>query len=292
MSATEPARPRSWDRASLVGTAGVLGALGAVVFLATLLALHVLRPDLGIASDYVSDYANGPYGAWFTVALYAHGGGNLALATGLVLVLAPSRSAVRGSTLLGVAAAGVLVAATFPTDPPGAPSVAGTIHRAAVTGAFPVEVLALVLLGSAFKSSTGWPGWRRPTWQTAGLAALTLTWFAVAVARDAAPGIPERILLATLAIWELSASVRVGRIPRLQRPVAPVLPGSGEHQPRTTSGASSPSRLATERATACAGQPANSTDGRAHQLRKSGRRQAIEGPPSSGIEQGSDHRPP
>ncbi|MDN5796558.1 MAG: DUF998 domain-containing protein [Intrasporangium sp.] len=249
MSATEPGRPGSWGRASLVGAAGVLGASGAVVFLTTLAALHVLRPDVGIASDYVSDYANGPYGAWFTVALYAHGVGNLALATGLVLTLVPSRSGGTGSALLGVAAAGVLVAATFPTDPPGAPSVAGTIHRAAVTGAFPIEVLALVLLGSAFKSSTGWPGWRRPTWQTAGLAALTLTWFAVAVARDAAPGIPERILLTTLAIWELSASVRLGRIRRSQRPAdAPVPPpGEGERHARTTSRASSASVPPTRR---------------------------------------------
>lgn len=241
MSATEPARPRSWDRASLVGTAGVLGALGAVVFLATLLALHVLRPDLGIASDYVSDYANGPYGAWFTVALYAHGGGNLALATGLVLVLAPSRSAVRGSALLGPRRRGGPRGGDLPDGPARSTFRGGNDPPCRGHGRVPGRGPRARPSRQRLQVLPGWQGWRRPTWQTAGLAALTLTWFAVAVARDAAPGIPERILLATLAIWELSASVRLGRIRRLQRPAAPVLRGEGEHHARTTSGASNPS---------------------------------------------------
>lgn len=207
---TSPGRHRSWDRRSLASIAGVLGASGAAVFVTTLLVLHVLRPDLGIASDYVSDYANGRYGAWFAVALYAHGLGNLALATGLLLALPHSASSLRGSTLLGIAAVGVLVAATFPTDPSGAqPTTVGTIHRATAAGAFPVEILALVLLAAAFSAAPGWMRWRRLTRQTAGLAALALIWLAVRVASEGAPGIPERILLVTLAIWELAVSLRL-----------------------------------------------------------------------------------
>lgn len=190
-------------------SAGMVGMAGSALFLVALVALHVLRPDLGIAADYVSDYANGSFGALFATALYAHGIGNLALAAGLALELAPSRRGVTGSLLLAVAAVGIVLAATFPTDPAGAAqTTVGRVHGAAATGAFPVEVLALFLLGGAF---TVGGRWRRATWQVAGIVGLALIWLEVAIIRGGAPGIPERAALVMLAVWELAASVHLIR---------------------------------------------------------------------------------
>lgn len=210
----------SRDRLALVRSAGIVGVAGAGLFLVALIALHILRPDLGIASDYVSDYANGPYGGLFAAALYAHGLGNLALATGLALEMAPSRRGVTGSILLAVAAVGIVVAATFPTDPAGAvQTMVGRIHGAAATGAFPVEVVALILLGGAFRVRARWSSWRRATWQLAGIAGLALVWLEAAILLGGAPGIPERAALVTLAVWELAASIHLVRQRQVQRPV-------------------------------------------------------------------------
>ena len=206
------------SRTTLARNLGVLGACGAALFVVILVTLHLLRPDLGFASDYVSDYANGPYGGWFAAALLAHGLGNLALATGLGLGVAPSRRGLVGSALLAVAAVGILVAAVFATDPEGAlPTTAGRIHSLAAAAAFPVEVVALVLLARAFAASRRWS---RLTSAAAGVAGLALAWLAVAVARGGAPGIPERTVLAVLAVWELSAAVRLAL---LRVPSGPVM---------------------------------------------------------------------
>lgn len=199
------------DQARVVRGLGLLGAVGAALFLGVLAALHLLRPDLGAAATLVSDYANGPYGGWFTAALLGHGAGNLALATGLGVWLRPSRPARLGSVLLGVAAVGIAVAAVFRTDRDGAPPTAsGEIHAAVATGSFPLEVLALVLLSWGFVA-VGQPVAARLTRGTALLAALALGWLVVAMARQEMAGVPERIVLMGLAVWELSASVWLSR---------------------------------------------------------------------------------
>ena len=218
------AAPGAGGTARVVRPLGLAGTAGAALFLAVLAALHVLRPDLGVASAMVSDYANGPYGGWFTAALVGHGAGNLALAAGLGIRLAPSRLGRLGSILLGVAAAGVLAAAVFPTDPDGAPrTTTGAIHGAVATGSFPLEVVALLLLARAL-ARTAEPVAARLTGGLAALAGLALGWLGVALSRQDPAGVPERLVLVSLAVWELSAAswlLRAGRrAPRACQPVA------------------------------------------------------------------------
>jgi hypothetical protein len=91
--------------------------------------LHFLRPDYAPASNFISNYAVGPYG-WIMTTWF------LAMSCGLLtLVLALAKGGMRsivgwlGLSLLFVASLGLVVSAIFPTDVPGAPSTrAGDIH--------------------------------------------------------------------------------------------------------------------------------------------------------------------
>jgi len=213
-SVSSPALPdvgRGEEPVLLTRALGLVGAVGAALFLGVLTVLHVLRPDLGAVTAFVSDYANGRYGGLFTAALLVHGLGNVALAVSLALRLGPSRVGRLGSVLLGTAALGIVAAAVFPTDPVGAARTStGAIHGAVASAAFPVEVLGLVLLASAFAAA----GQRLAAYLTRGtalLAALALGWLVVAMARQSMAGAPERVVLVSLTLWELSAAAWLSR---------------------------------------------------------------------------------
>lgn len=133
-------------RESLTRWLGSVGVLGAIVFWAALAVLHALRPDLSVLDDYVSDYANGPWGSLFTLAVFAHGAGNVAIAAGLRRDLGRGGVAGLGVLAFAVAAVGFFLAGIFPTDPAGAPpTVTGLVHRSAATASFAVWEFATAL---------------------------------------------------------------------------------------------------------------------------------------------------
>lgn len=210
-------RTRSVAPAAWLGT---LGALGAVTFLGTLLAVHLADSGPSPVRDYVSDYANGPAGEVFTAGLVAHALGNVALAFGIWLTLPPSGAGRWGAVLVGLAAVGLLVAGVYPTDAPGLVSTtAGTVHRSAVMVSFPLEVLGLTLLARGYGQSPGWQGYGRRTLLSAILAAVALLWLVVAVRAGWPSGLAERAALLVLLYWELSTSIRLAA--RTSRPVPP-----------------------------------------------------------------------
>lgn len=189
---------------------GGAGASGALMFLAALVALHLLRTDLSPVADYVSDYANGPYGGLFTSTAIVHGAGNLTMAYGLWHAVARSRAGRWGVVLLAVAALGMVVGGAFPTDPPGATSTTvGLIHRVAATVAFPVELVAVGVLVEVFRLRPQWREHARWTRAASVLAAVSLAWFVGALAFGWAPGLPERVTLGVFLGWELATGVRL-----------------------------------------------------------------------------------
>jgi hypothetical membrane protein len=186
----------------------VLGAVGsgaAVFFLAIFVALHWLDPSIGISRNYVSEYANGPYGQIFDLALLVHGLGNLAITGGFFLI-AESRMAKAAATLFGLAAIGVLVAGIFPTDEIGSePTTTGTIHAAAAFLAFPVETMALAMFALVFTRQSRWRSFAPPTIGASLLSAASLLWLLFALE----PGLPERASFLVLMAWELFAGAQL-----------------------------------------------------------------------------------
>lgn len=189
---------------------GLLGTTGALSFLAVLIALHVLRPDMSPVGSYVSDYANGIYGLLFRVALIVHGFGNVATAAGLTSLFRASHSGQWGVFLFGAAAAGTILGGVFSIDPAGVPStIAGSIHRIVASLSFPLEAGALLFL---FRPLRTLPGWRSlslitSTAAPAGLAALL--WLLVAVLTGSMPGLAERAVFAVFLGWEILAAINL-----------------------------------------------------------------------------------
>jgi len=193
----------------VAGYLGLAGAAGAIFFLATFISLHWLDPSISVVRNYVSDYANGPYGRLFQASLFVHGAGNLAIAGGLILVV-NSLAGKWATSLFGLASLGVLLSSAFSADPEGVPrTIAGTIHVVAAFTAFPIEVLALIFFAHAFRRLPSWQTFAKTTIVIALFSIVFLLWLLVAVARGLEPGLPERASLIILITWEILVGARL-----------------------------------------------------------------------------------
>lgn len=186
---------------------GLAGLVGALTFVLSVVMLELLQPDTDRTRHYVSEFANGPAGWIFVLGAAAHALGNLALSAGFARALAPGILRSVSVRFLGIAAAGMLIAVAFPTDPAGgAETVSGVVHRVAAFTSFPIELIALFLLSAAFSANPAWRGLTKASYVSATVAGGMLAWLVVAVARNRAPGLAERFALAGFLAWELGAS--------------------------------------------------------------------------------------
>ncbi len=196
-------------------TLGFISFFGAIFFLLTLIFLHLVRADIDWPVRYVSDFANGPYGSLFLIAVLIHGVGNLALAIGLFKCFEshPLRewaSFLYGTAaviLFGSAAFGMFVAGIFPIDPSGSPlSPIGFTHEVATVISFPLELAALFLFSIAFSRSSNWHKQGVFSLVLSVFAAISLLIFFVTALVDWMPGFGERIAFVSFLLWELSIS--------------------------------------------------------------------------------------
>jgi len=191
---------------------GALGLLGLLAFLASLLVLHLNLANTNIdwMRYYVSYLANEPLGWVFTVGALVHGSGNLALTLGLRGALPQGRQRSGVTLLLGLAAVGILLAALFPIDPPNhLPSASGRIHRSAASATFILEFVAMCIFSTAFDRHPYWRRQRPVSRLLSIAAAVALVVLAIAIHRDVAPGLAERVALAVFLAWEAWIAVQL-----------------------------------------------------------------------------------
>lgn len=182
MFRTEPATrgPRSHRPGSVSRTArriAVDGALGGLALSLTGFTLaDLVNPRWSPAETMISHYVHAPRGGW----LIPLGTLVMAVASAALLWVAAActRRGRTGAVLLGVWTAGLLVAAGFPTDPPGRwdqpPSIAGMLHGVAALLAFAALPAAAVLLGRVWRRD---PRWRPVAGGLAVTTALTVAAF-------------------------------------------------------------------------------------------------------------------
>lgn len=191
---------------------GLAGLLGASVFTASLIVLHLTRTDVDWTRHYVSDFVNGRLGWLFVVGTLAHGAGNLGLTLGLHKSLDPGPLRAWAVFFFGLAVVGIVVAALFPIEPAGRPPTAvGLVHRMAATASFPLELVALFLFSAAFARHPRWRRRKAVSLVLSTVAAAGMAGFFLAVFLSRLPGLAERFALANFLAWELWASVQLAR---------------------------------------------------------------------------------
>ena len=154
---------------------GVVAIVGAVVWIATVAAFHLIRSDLTPGDAYISNYARGDWAWVMRAAFLINAAGWAAAGIGIRRELSTLRGAATLTVLTSLAALGMFVAGIFRADPlhTQAHSVEGIIHGRAAGLAF----IALILFGfvgwAVVRRADAWAAWARPS-LAFGVAALIL----------------------------------------------------------------------------------------------------------------------
>lgn len=175
--------------------------------------LHFLRPDYAPASNFISNYAVGPYG-WIMTTWF------LAMSCGLLtLVLAFAKGGMRsvvgwlGLALLFVASLGLVVSAIFPTDVQGAPSTrAGDLHDMSFLVNVSCMITATVLISASLGGMPRMRDFRQTTWMLTGLILVAFVVQILTFHKGMPYGLANRFFVVALLIWLVAISMRLRRI--------------------------------------------------------------------------------
>jgi uncharacterized protein DUF998 len=211
--------------AAVLRTAALLSFTGAATFVILLAALHFIKPEIEPSWRVISEYALGAYG-WIMVLAF------VSLALSCVSLFVAIRLQTRtmggkiGLAFLLVAAAGLIIAAIFTTDPITASRDELTTHGflhglgAALGTGFPI---AATLIGWSLARNRAWSSARLSLAWSAGLTWIGFLVFALSMAfmfpddgtfgPDVLIGWPNRFMIAAYSVWMMVVAwqaIRVG----------------------------------------------------------------------------------
>ncbi len=190
----------------------LLAVVGPAYYLSSVVAVHLLRPDVHPVLEPVSVYAVGSYGFFIVVAIFALGIGSLALTLGLYLRIAPSGRSRVGHLLLALYGVGQLAVAIFPIDAESAQTTTGTIHNIAGNISFFCFPPAVILLSSGMGKDGRWRSLQR-TSLTLSLVVLVGAILVIVSANVVGGfGIAQRFFLLTTVLWMLLVAFRLRSI--------------------------------------------------------------------------------
>ena len=180
-----------------------LALTGIAYFMAVIVTLHFLRPDLNPISRPTSEYAVGPYGFLMTTAFLSMSVASLSLAIGLYKGMPKSTRSRIGLILLGIWGVGVLVAMSFPINPEGTrPTITGIIHRINGPLTFLSLTIGTMLVSKSFKRDKNWRVIYRPALSLSVVMLVMFIITGVNMATDSGfEGLSQRVFLITFATW-------------------------------------------------------------------------------------------
>lgn len=185
----------------------LLAIVGMAYYLSSVVAAHLLRPDIDPVSRPVSDYAVGPFGSFVGVAIFALGVGSLALALGLRLGIAPPGRSRAGLLLLALYGVGQLGVAIFPIDAEGAWTATGFAHNIAGNVSFFCFPPAVILLSVGMGKDRRWRALRRPALSLSLIVLVGAILVLVSANVVGGFGIAPRLFLLTTVLWMLLAAI-------------------------------------------------------------------------------------
>jgi hypothetical protein len=197
-------------------TVGRQAAFASIVastyFLVAAFASHIVSKQYDPVSDYISDYAVGPWGWIYGSAFWASSIGCFALALSLTLLVPAKSLSWVGVVFLVIVGCTYTVDFFFPTDilPPGAPpqTIVGTIHLVAALVGWVLFTISAVLLSAHLKNDAYWKRWYGLLMSLAWLSALLFI-VLVGVVASKVPfgGIAEKAFILDRNVWTLVVSV-------------------------------------------------------------------------------------
>lgn len=184
----------------MTARAAALAYVGAVAFLALLIAVHFLRPDVDPFKDDVSAYAIGAYGALMATAFVVLGASVVAAAVALFGAARGGRGVRAGAALLALAGVGGTLVAAFPSNAP-----EPVTHTDYAEVAASLVFFVGFALGSGLVSFSAWTGGRRDAAVTLSVVFLAC-FLAMLFGPDRFHGLLMRVAVGFLAAWIMVAA--------------------------------------------------------------------------------------
>jgi hypothetical protein len=180
---------------------------GMVYYLSSVVAAHLLRPDVHPVSEPVSYYAVGPYGFFIGLAIFALGVGSLALTLGLHLGIAPPGRSRVGLLLLALYGVSQLVVALFSIDAESAKTTTGIVHNIAGNISFFCFPPAVILLSMGMGKDERWRSLKRPALALSLVVLVEAILVMVSANVVGGFGLAQRLFLLTTVLWMLLAAI-------------------------------------------------------------------------------------
>jgi len=180
---------------------------GNVYYLSSVVAAHLLRPDVHPVSEPVSYYAVGPYGFFIGLAIFALGVSSLALTLGLHLGIAPPGRSRVGLLLLALYGVGQLVVALFSIDAESAKTTTGIVHNIAGNISFFCFPPAVILLSMGMGKDERWRSLNRPALALSLVVLVEAILVMVSANVVGGFGLAQRLFLLTTVLWMLLAAI-------------------------------------------------------------------------------------
>jgi hypothetical membrane protein len=188
----------------------LLAIVGMGYYLVSVMAAHLLRPDVDPVSEPVSNYAVGPYGFLIGIAIFALGVGSLALTFGLHLGIAPPGRSRVGLLLLALYGVGQLGVAIFSIDAESAQTTTtGLVHNIAGNVSFFCFPPAVILLSLGMGKDERWRSVKRPALALALVVLVGAILVLVSANVVGGFGIAQRLFLFTTVLWMLLVALRL-----------------------------------------------------------------------------------
>jgi hypothetical membrane protein len=199
----------SQRRARVTMFLALLALVGIAVKFLTIVALHLLRPDVNPVLEPISNYGVGPYGFLFTVADIGSILATFALVFGLYLGIGPPGRSYVGLFLLALYGLSELLAGIFPIDVGGEVTTAGTIHNIVGNISFFCFPIATILLSLRMGKDEQWRSFRRPALALSIVVVLTVILTIAGFNLGIGFGVTQRVANVAVLVWMLVVALHL-----------------------------------------------------------------------------------
>jgi hypothetical protein len=203
--------------------AAMVSIVATAYFLTAAVVAHAVMIQYNFFSDYISDYAVGPWGWIYGSAFVASAIGCLALAVSLSLLL-PSHALSRiGVVLLVLVGVTYIIDFAYPTDilPPGAPptTTVGMVHLLDALLGWVLFTVGSIVISSPLKYNAYWKVWRPLLTTLAWLSVLLLVVLVgVVISKAAFGGLAEKLFILDRNVWALALGILAFNAPNCVPP--------------------------------------------------------------------------